>query len=69
MFLNSLNNVNEFTKVRQDLLHFDSIMNLIYYELTSVTCANDFSKHQLDFLFLVVSEAAIVSKYLNLHRR
>ena len=44
-FFNLLFRNNEFTEVRQDLLHFDSIMNLIHYESISVTWANLISKY------------------------
>ena len=40
-FFNSLFWYNEFTEVREDSLHFDSVMNLIHYELISVTWADN----------------------------
>ena len=39
-FLNSLFWYNSFAEVRQDSLHFDSIMSLTHYESISVTWAN-----------------------------
>ena len=41
IFLIHYFNINEFTEVRQDLLHFDSIMNPTHYESISVTWANN----------------------------
>ena len=47
-FLNSLFWYNSFAKVRQDSLHFDSIMSLTHYESISVTWANNTSHHILE---------------------
>ena len=40
LFFNSLFSHNEFTEVRQDWLHFNSIMNPTHYESISVTWAD-----------------------------
>ena len=49
-FFNSLFWYNEFTEVREDSLHFDSVMNLIHYELISVTWSiRETSKTEISF--------------------
>ena len=58
IFFNSLFWYNEFTEVRQDSLHFDSIMNLIHYEATSATWAIN--------IFMLTKKTSIIRKRLHL---
>ena len=49
-YFNSLFRYNKFTELRQNLLHFDSIMNLIHYESINVIWANDSDKIDVDYI-------------------